>query len=171
MRKSIAFTFVVTLLLAACAPPAPDPTATPDAALEPLEVTVIMTEYAYNPKVIEATVGQEVILHLVNEGVLDHSLVIGREVVRDGGIPSGYTVDMFETAGVEPVLSPEIEMSMEHESMEHTGTYILVPVTEREITVTFTVTEDMIGEWEMGCFELEGVHYTAGMVGTFTATG
>ncbi|MGH2582758.1 MAG: lipoprotein, partial [Anaerolineales bacterium] len=138
MRKSHFFALSAALLLAACASPAPDPTATPEAVLEPLEVTVIMTEYAYNPKVIEASVGQEVILHLVNEGALDHSLVIGREVVREGGIPDDYTADMFESAGVEPVLTPEIEMGMEHESMEHTGTYILVPVTDREVTVTFT---------------------------------
>jgi uncharacterized cupredoxin-like copper-binding protein len=31
--------------------------------------------------------------------------------------------------------------------------------------VKFTVTKDMVGEWEMGCFAQEGVHYTAGMVG------
>jgi hypothetical protein len=33
--------------------------------------------------------------------------------------------------------------------------------------VTFTVTEEMVGEWEIGCFLLEGVHYDSGMVGKF----
>jgi hypothetical protein len=28
----------------------------------------------------------------------------------------------------------------------------------------------MLGEWEMGCFELDGVHYDQGMVGTFIVT-
>jgi plastocyanin len=37
-------------------------------------------------------------------------------------------------------------------------------------TVTFTVTEDMVGEWEIGCFLDGGSHYIAGMVGTFVVT-
>ena len=35
-----------------------------------------------------------------------------------------------------------------------------------ETDITFTVTEDMVGEWEMGCFLDGGSHYTSGMVGT-----
>ncbi len=34
-------------------------------------------------------------------------------------------------------------------------------------TLTFTVTEDMVGEWKIGCFLDNGAHYQAGMVGTF----
>jgi hypothetical protein len=30
------------------------------------------------------------------------------------------------------------------------------------------VTEEMLGVWEMGCFEQDGVHYSSGMVGTIT---
>ena len=36
-----------------------------------------------------------------------------------------------------------------------------------QATVSFIVTEEMLGEWEMGCFELDGVHYDSGMIGTF----
>jgi hypothetical protein len=32
-------------------------------------------------------------------------------------------------------------------------------------TMTFNVTEGMVGEWEIGCFEQIGVHYDAGMHG------
>ena len=32
-------------------------------------------------------------------------------------------------------------------------------------TLTFTVTEDMVGEWEIGCFEEDGLHYDDGMKG------
>jgi len=45
---------------------------------------------------------------------------------------------------------------------------VMVPIGTETTTITFTVTEDMVGEWEMGCFQLDGVHYNAGMVGTFT---
>jgi uncharacterized cupredoxin-like copper-binding protein len=34
--------------------------------------------------------------------------------------------------------------------------------------LTFNVTEGMVGDWEMGCFEQDGVHYDAGMKGPVT---
>lgn len=34
------------------------------------------------------------------------------------------------------------------------------------VEISDTVTEDMIGEWEVGCFLQDGVHYDAGMHGT-----
>jgi uncharacterized cupredoxin-like copper-binding protein len=37
-----------------------------------------------------------------------------------------------------------------------------------EATITFTVTADQVGEWEMACFEDKGSHYDAGMTGTIT---
>jgi hypothetical protein len=45
-----------------------------------------------------------------------------------------------------------------------------IPVGEDTYTMKFTVTEDMGGDWEIGCFELEGVHYTSGMVGSLAVT-
>jgi len=36
--------------------------------------------------------------------------------------------------------------------------------------MTLTVTEEMVGEWEFGCFEQDGVHYTAGMKGMMVVT-
>jgi plastocyanin len=43
---------------------------------------------------------------------------------------------------------------------------VKVPVSDDIYTMSFTVTEDMVGEWEIGCFLLDGVHYNSGMVGT-----
>lgn len=147
-------------ILGACAP-----------APEPLELTITMTEYAFEPNEIEARVGQKVTLTLINEGTLVHELMIGRNVMMMGGIPSGYQMDMFETAGVEPMVeymeAVGEEMDMEEEG--HAGFMVKVPV-EGPTAMTFTVTEAMLGEWEMGCFELDGVHYTSGMKGTFTVT-
>jgi len=34
-------------------------------------------------------------------------------------------------------------------------------------TITFTVPEDRVGEWEIGCFQERGQHYDDGMRGTF----
>ncbi len=62
----------------------------------------------------------------------------------------------------------DTEMDMEGEAGhdEHTGFMVMVPEGSDEYTITFTVTEAMVGGWEIGCFELDGVHYTSGMKGT-----
>jgi hypothetical protein len=52
----------------------------------------------------------------------------------------------------------------------HSGIMVLVPAAKDTYTMSFTVTEDMLGEWEIGCFLLDGVHYTSGMAGTLTVT-
>jgi len=100
------------------------------------------------------------------------------------GRPSGYMVDMFETAGVEPEVTVEAaeeehtegdEHAEEEEHSEgdehteddaHTGFMVMVPASHDVYTMSFTVTEEMVGEWEVGCFLLDGVHYESGMVGS-----
>ena len=180
----------IPLILAACSSQAPP---------EPLEMTINMTEYAFEPADLEFKVGQEVTLHLTNSGALEHEIIFGREVMMTDGMPNGYIVDMFESADVEPVVSVEEsgktaqedeehtegdehsedeehtegdEHTEEDEHMEdehaHSGFMVQVPVTHDIYTMSFTVTEDMIGEWEIGCFLLDGVHYNSGMVGTLT---
>lgn len=173
---------VFSLLLAACGAQS-----TP----EPLEMTIDMTEYAFAPADLEFQVGQEVTLNLVNKGALPHEIMFGRDVMMMDGRPNGYQVDMFEAANVEPEVTmmeamggeaehTEGDEHQEEEHMEgdeheeeehgHSGFMVLVPVGDDTYTMKFTVTEDMVGEWEIGCFELEGVHYTSGMVGSLTVT-
>ena len=190
----IALLAAIPLILSACGSPAPP---------EPLEVSINMSEYAYEPANLEFKVGQEVTLHLTNSGVLEHEIMFGREVMMTDGRPSGYMVDMFETAGIEPVVTieegeaveseeeehmedDEDEHSEDDEHMEgdeheeaehaeeddhaHAGFMVMVPVTHDTYSMKFTVTEDMLGEWEVGCFLLDGVHYTSGMVGSLTVS-
>ena len=182
MRKIVWITLLATipLILAACSSQAPP---------EPLEMTINMAEYAFTPGDLEFQVGQEVTLHLTNSGALEHEIMIGRDVMMMEGMPNGFTVDMFETAGVEPIVSVEMSMETESDGEEHTegdehseeeehmeedeehghsGFMVKVPVTQDVYTMSFTVTEDMVGEWEIGCFLLDGVHYNSGMVGTLT---
>jgi hypothetical protein len=59
---------------------------------------------------------------------------------------------------------------MEEGEHAHSGFMVLVPAAKDTYTMSFTVTEDMLGEWEIGCFLLDGVHYISGMVGTLTVT-
>jgi plastocyanin len=192
MRKIAWITLLVTipLILAACGSQSPP---------EPLEMTIDMKEYAYTPADLEFQVGQEVTLHLTNSGALEHEIMFGRDVMMTDGLPNGYMVDMFETAGVEPEVSVEMsdeehtegdehsedeehtegdehieeeEHMEEGEDMEdehaHSGFMVTVPVSHDTYTMSFTVTEEMAGEWEIGCFLLDGVHYNSGMVGSLT---
>jgi plastocyanin len=180
MRKTgwIVLLVAIPLILAACSSQAPP---------EPLEMTINMTEYAFEPADLEFQVGQEVTLHLTNSGALEHEIMFGRDVMMTDGMPNGYMVDMFESAGIEPVVSVEEPGETAPEGEEHTegdeysevdehaedehahsGFMIQVPVTHDIYTMSFNVTEDMVGEWEIGCFLLDGVHYNSGMVGTLT---
>lgn len=147
-------------------------TACSQAAPEPVSFDIHMSEYAFEPADIEVQVGQQVTLNLINDGVLEHEIMFGREVMMMENRPSGYQQDMFEVAGIEPeVMQPEAAMeSMEEEdhAEEHSGFMVILPHTGDTATLTFTANEAMEGEWEMGCFEQDGVHYTAGMVGSFT---
>ncbi len=56
----------------------------------------------------------------------------------------------------------------EHGGEDH-GFMVSLPAGDEDqiSSITFTVTEDMVGEWKIGCFLDEGTHYTAGMVGDF----
>lgn len=154
---------VFAFMLAACSSQA-----TP----EPVTYTIEMTEYAFNPNEIEVRVGQEVTLELVNNGALVHEIMIGKDVMMMNNRPSGYQVDLFESTGVEPQVTVVESHGHEEEHEEEMHSGFMVAVTENGgiSTMTFTVTEDMLGEWEMGCFEQEGVHHDAGMVGKFTVT-
>ena len=197
----------IPLILAACGSQAPP---------EPLEMTIDMTEYSYTPADLEFRVGQEVTLHLANSGSLEHEIMFGRDVMMTDGRPNGFMVDMFESAGVEPVVTVEMSEGGEHEEDEHmegdehtedehmegdehtedehmdeegeqmegmegdehmeegehahSGFMVTVPAAKDTYTMSFTVTEDMLGEWEIGCFLLDGVHYDSGMVGTLNVT-
>jgi plastocyanin len=141
---------------------------------EPVNLTIEMSEFAFLPNQIELQVGQEVTLTIVNVGALEHEIMFGRDVMMVDGRPSGYMMDMFESAHVEPEVMMTTGMGMgdEHQDDEdeHTGFMVFLPVGDDKATMTFTVTDDMFGEWEIGCFEQDGVHYDAGMIGTLVIT-
>ncbi len=129
---------------------------------------ITMTEYAFTPENLTFKVGQEVTLNLANPGQLQHEIMFGREVIEKDNRPAGYMVDMFEVGGVEPEVQQVGEPEHEEEEM-HEGFMLVLPV-DGTATMKFTVTEEMVGEWEMGCFEQDGVHYDAGMKGLVTVT-
>jgi plastocyanin len=155
----------IGLLLAACSGQSSPANQPP----EPVKYTVEMSEFAFSPNELQAKVGQEVTLELVNKGALAHELMIGREVKMHDSRPDGYQQDMFEVAHVEPKVMGGMQgnMGMGSGDMqdEHSGFMITVPRGGDNAMITFTTTQDMVGEWEIGCFEQDGVHYDAGMNG------
>ncbi len=160
MKRFVAFvmTFILAALLAA---------ACGSKQAEPVSFTIGMTEYTFTPDTIEVKVGQEVTLELVNNGLLSHELMIGKNVKMVDNRPSGYDIDLFNTAGVEPEVSGGM-VEEDDSGHAHTGFMLVLPAAGDKATLKFTATKDMVGEWEMGCFEQNGVHYTAGMKGKFS---
>ena len=151
------FLSVIALILAACGGGTP----------ESVSYDINMTEYAYAPENLQFKVGQEVTLNLINSGQLQHEVIFGREVMKMDNRPAGYMVDMFEAGGIEPEVHQEGEP--EHEEEMREGFIVALPE-DGTGTIKFTVTEGMVGKWEMGCFEQDGVHYDAGMKGSVTVT-
>jgi plastocyanin len=162
MKKVVVFPFLalLALLLVACSG---------GAKPEPVSYTIEMTEYAFTPATLELKVGQEVTLNLVNKGNLQHEVMFGREVKTENNRPFGYQQDMFAVGGVTPSVTQSAMPEESGDEMEPTGFMVGLPV-GGQATMKFTVTKDMVGDWEMGCFEQDGVHYDAGMKGTVSVT-
>ncbi len=181
MKRTMLFIFggLVVLLLAACS-----------SGPQAVEYTIEMTEFAYSPETIELSVGQEVTLHLVNNGALEHEVMFGQEVMMVDGHPANFEHHLFEHE--EPMVMGGEEHADEGEHMEegeHTeegehmeedehghggddhGFMVSIPGNTNETkTITFAVTEEMVGEWEIGCFIDGGSHFEQGMVGKVVVT-
>ena len=137
---------------------------------EPVSIDVHMTEYSYQPSSINVKVDQQVTLHLINDGQLAHEIMFGRDVSMVDNRPTGFQTDMFEAAGVEPTVTAADGSAMDHHTAGHPWVMVVLQNTGDQATITFTPNKEMVGEWEMGCFEQDGVHYQAGMKGTFTVS-
>ena len=136
--------FIFGAALAACSQQTP----------EAVSYTLDLTEYAISPNTIEARVGQQVSIKFINKGALEHEVMFGRDVMKMNNRPNGYQSDMFEMAHTEPQVVQD-EMPGMQGSMggpDHTGFMLVLPKTGDEATITFIVTEEMQGEWEIGCF-------------------
>jgi uncharacterized cupredoxin-like copper-binding protein len=161
MKKNIVFSFLVlfAMLLVACGG---------GGASEPVSYTIDMAEYTFTPSTLDLKVGQEVTLTLVNKGNLQHEIMFGREVVKTNNRPAGYQEDMFAAGNVHPEVT---QSAMPEEEIEegHSGFMVVLPI-GAQATMKFKVTEGMVGDWEMGCFEQDGVHYDAGMKGTVSVS-
>lgn len=98
-------------------------------------------------------------------------LMIDGQTVDMGGMDMGEGEEMEMSEGEEMSMEEEGEHMDEGEHMEegehmdHMGFMVMNNVGSGETIIEFTVPEDRVGEWEMGCFEDDGSHYDDGMKG------
>ncbi len=167
----------VALVAAACGGGS---AATPD---ESGSITIELDEFSFSPANIKVKVGDTVTIKLVNVGEKEHEFMIGREVETDEGFPDGFHVNFFaDMMGLE-VMPMDAAMGIPGMDMDSTDStmagmedemghgFMVMRDPGEQASITFTVTEANIGEWEMGCFEEDGAHYDDGMKGTFTVEG
>lgn len=128
------------------------------------KIEIHLSEFAFEPNAITFPVDAEVNLVLINDGALDHEFLMGW---NPGG---GYEVDLFDRdpGNVKASGGEGFHVGSDEEIAEKGYFVVLEPGASG--TITFTVPENVIGEWEMGCFLDAGVHYESGMHGTVTIT-
>jgi uncharacterized cupredoxin-like copper-binding protein len=124
-----------------------------------------MTEFAFSPATIEVQVGKPVTLEVTNLGALEHEIMFGQQTKMMDNQPNGYVTEMFSHADVEPEITMGMGMMEGETDDDHSGVMVVLAKTGDKATINFTPTEDMVGEWEIGCFVQEGTHYSAGMKG------
>ena len=101
--------------------------------------------------------GQPYEIVFVNVGMMEHEVLIGRDVIVEDGIPDGYEVNLLDA----------VEVDVVGEGWEvGTSGFVEVELDAGETVVLhFTLPDEAIGTWEIGCF-IPG-HYQAGMLAPF----
>ncbi|RMG89561.1 MAG: hypothetical protein D6712_01450 [Chloroflexi bacterium] len=128
------------------------------------EIEIILTEYAFTveggeenaPIVLHA--GDTYKLEFVNEGEMMHEVLFGAGVIIEDDFAVGYEENIFED--VEAVI--EGEMNGAEFEVEVSGIEEIELNPGQKLEIMLTIPEELIGEWEIGCF-VKG-HYELGMV-------
>ena len=153
-------------------------------AVEPIVIEVTMAEFSFSPAVLRIPADRPVKLVFVNNGVVEHEFMAGRNAVN-----GDFEVDLFanvdvemgseeatdhDDAGAAPHDHPAAAAAQDHPGMaahDHSdmmgqddhGTMVLAGPGLRS-SMTFVLPGELRGEWEMACF-IPG-HYDGGMYGT-----
>jgi len=178
VRSTAAMILTVSMLAAACGSGGDGGQASGAGGDPDAHIRVNMTEYGFGSDVIEVRAGQTVEFLLKNSGDLDHEFMIGREVtVAMDGMATGFEHDFFE--GLMPIVDPpeagmvmeSMEMDMDtdgHDDGHHGFMVTLAPGGTASVTVT--IPDDAVGDWEIGCFRDKGTHWSSGMHATLRIT-
>lgn len=106
-------------------------------------------------------VGERYELVFVNEGAMLHEVLLGRDVVEEQGIPSGYQEHLLREIEVGMEVEIEAEGASRALEVEAFGLEELELDPAVSVAVSFELPADRKGSWELGCF-VPG-HYEAGM--------
>jgi hypothetical protein len=128
-----------------------------EAADDAVQIHITLSDFAFvvegldADQPLELETGQVYQLHFTNESYsnLEHEVLLGKEVeVVSEGLVHGYTEGLL---GDLPVLLTS-QMGGEAFIINAAGLNQFKIATGQEMTVEFTLTEDKIGDWELGCF-------------------
>jgi hypothetical protein len=169
----VAATLLALMVLPAAAQDASSPTPPP-----PIPINITMTDYNFvveglaANQPLELHVGQPYEIHFKNTSAtqMPHEVLMGKDAMTlKGGFKHDYSTPMLDDVEVE--LSGEMNG---HEFLVGAAglNEFELPV-GGEITISFTLPDEKVGEWEMGCFEFLSMdntvdnpgptHYDAGM--------
>ncbi len=182
--KLAAVAMVVGLVAAACSSIG---TVEPN---ESGEVVITLTDNLISPSVIKVKPGQTVRFIITNEGAHADEFMIGRDPIRGedyltervwtpwGGEDFFAGLDVMVEGGT-PMNFEGMEMDMgdgapmeEGDDGDTGGMVLLQPggpgsSESGEVSfMEFTVPDDAVGTWEIGCFQEAGQHYEDGMRAT-----
>jgi len=106
---------------------------------------------------------------LANPMVEGDASVMGMPGMDMGGDSGEMAMDATPTAEM-AMDNGDGEMHMDDDHMEGMNGGMVMFEPSQEATIAFDVTEDMLGTWTMGCFELSSgrVHFDEGMAGILT---
>jgi uncharacterized cupredoxin-like copper-binding protein len=147
-----------------------------DVPEEATEFTITMSEHQFAVEgqelgeAIQLEVGKPYTLHFVHAGELEHEVLIGQEAIVIGeGMHHDFTSALLDD--VETAIAGL--MNDDDFVIEVAGLAEIEMNPGQELSISFTLPEEKIGEWEIGCFvfldeeatkENPGPsHYDAGM--------
>lgn len=108
---------------------------------------VVVEGFAFEPERLTLPAGQPVTLVIENRNGFIHHLTVGRSVVEEGGLAVGFEEDLF--AGISAVADPPRSWLPPTATV---GTVTLNLPARSVVTYRFTLPEDRVGTWQIGCF-------------------
>ncbi|HSM71930.1 MAG TPA: cupredoxin domain-containing protein [Anaerolineales bacterium] len=159
MKKILFVSIAFVLVLAGCG-------GTPKPVTE---VTVVATDFAYEPNMIYVPLGEEVTITFRNDGQVEHDFVV-TEISLAGADEhmeeSGEHMDEGEGEHMDETTDEHMDEDMgvdEHADAEHAA-YAIHALTQPGDSATIKFTALEAGEYEIFC-TVQG-HKDAGMIGT-----
>jgi uncharacterized cupredoxin-like copper-binding protein len=123
-----------------------------------INIDISLGDYWFKPDTLKVQAGHKIVLHLKNEGTIEHEFMAGKKVSED--------MDHFKTGLFKDVPIERSKKRVSEDYEEDHGKMISLKRGESS-TISFTLPESKTGTWEIGCFEKTAgnSHYKFGMKG------